>query len=280
MTWLPNVLQSGGHRRLAAWPGPTPRSRRFTVKYAIVAFVVSWAAVIALSSLLRLTLSIHIQPIVGVLCLDILWVSALIALHRSDPLAPSDLGIRVSPGARSAMLAFVTLLAVSWVDIFWRRIIGQSGIQSPFSGLSHQSTSVIVLTGVVAIITPFVEEVFFRGLLYRSLRNAMAIVPACLVGGALFGVIHREYSLSVIPELVFYGVALCLLYERTGSLLPGICLNLYLDMGWFERDLTGSSSIVDSVILLIIAVVIVGPFFRVMMRRLTGKPFRHTYEEE
>jgi len=45
--------------------------------------------------------------------------------------------------------------------------------------IAHQSTVVIVLTGfAAAVAAPVVEEIFFRGLLYRCLRNRFGIAPA------------------------------------------------------------------------------------------------------
>lgn len=63
------------------------------------------------------------------------------------------------------------------------------------------------------------EEVFFRGFIYGGLRSSMAVWPAALGSGVLFGSLHLvsgNWAVAVVLSLL--GVVLALLYERTGSL--------------------------------------------------------------
>jgi membrane protease YdiL (CAAX protease family) len=79
--------------------------------------------------------------------------------------------------------------------------------------------------GVGAVIlTPVAEETFFRGFLYRGLRRGLAVRPAAVVSGTLFGLVHFagvEYLL-IIPSLVIVGVGLASLFERRQSVLASI----------------------------------------------------------
>jgi CAAX protease family protein len=80
------------------------------------------------------------------------------------------------------------------------------------------------LTAVFAIlIAPPVEEFFFRGFLYRSLRNGWGVAWAAIVSGLLFGAVHFEPQF-LIP-LAGLGVASALVYEKTKSLWPCIMLH-------------------------------------------------------
>ncbi|MCW3018185.1 MAG: hypothetical protein JWN10_493 [Solirubrobacterales bacterium] len=49
-------------------------------------------------------------------------------------------------------------------------------------------------------IAPVVEEIFFRGLLYRALRNRLAVIPAAAIDGVIFGLGHMQYPLLVRPD--------------------------------------------------------------------------------
>jgi len=85
-----------------------------------------------------------------------------------------------------------------------------------------------------------VEEIFFRGLLYRCLRNRLAVLPAALIAGCLFGLVHiTGYPLVTLPVKAALGLNACLLYEQTGSILPGIALHSLVDGTAFEAALTG-----------------------------------------
>ena len=96
-----------------------------------------------------------------------------------------------------------------------------------------------------AVSAPVVEEIFFRGLVYRSLRNRLPVLPATLIAGAIFGAAHISvYHPSELPVLAVFGVIACQLYERTGSLLPGIALHSFVDSTGIDVELTGNDLIV------------------------------------
>jgi membrane protease YdiL (CAAX protease family)/uncharacterized RDD family membrane protein YckC len=77
-----------------------------------------------------------------------------------------------------------------------------------------------LLIGV--LIAPVAEEAFFRGMLFGGLRRRLSTVPAALISGVVFGAVHFASGAAAIPPLAILGIVLCLLYERTGSLLPGL----------------------------------------------------------
>ncbi len=85
---------------------------------------------------------------------------------------------------------------------------------------AHGAPQVAVLFLFVAIGAPVVEELFFRGLLLRSLHRRFG-VPVAVIGSAvLFGLAH--YELLQLPALILFGVVLAVLAERTGRLGPGM----------------------------------------------------------
>ena len=43
---------------------------------------------------------------------------------------------------------------------------------------------------IVIVVAPVVEEFFFRGFFYKALRTGLSMVPAAVVDGVLFGLIH------------------------------------------------------------------------------------------
>jgi membrane protease YdiL (CAAX protease family) len=94
----------------------------------------------------------------------------------------------------------------------------------------------------------------------------------------LFGLGHTDYPLLVRPELAFFGVVAALLYERTGSLLPGIAMHSFIDASGFEIALTGNDRIVATLFGLLAVVLLVRPPLRGLGRLITGKPvFRSGY---
>jgi membrane protease YdiL (CAAX protease family) len=79
---------------------------------------------------------------------------------------------------------------------------------------------------LVIIGASLAEELCFRGFLFGGLREKLPRWVAALIAGAIFGALHALTGISAVPPLIAFGVILCLLYEKTGSILPGIVLHL------------------------------------------------------
>jgi membrane protease YdiL (CAAX protease family) len=71
----------------------------------------------------------------------------------------------------------------------------------------------------------FAEELCFRGLLFGGLRERLPKVPAALAAGTVFGLLHAFTGISAVPPLIALGFIFCLLYEETGSIVPGMLLH-------------------------------------------------------
>jgi len=79
---------------------------------------------------------------------------------------------------------------------------------------------------LIVIAAPLSEEILFRGLIFGGIRKHMPRIAAALVAGLIFGALHALTGLSAVPPLIFFGFILCLLYEKTGSIVPGIVLHM------------------------------------------------------
>jgi membrane protease YdiL (CAAX protease family) len=143
------------------------------------------------------------------------------------------------------LLALFVVALTNWMWL--NKVLGIRGIDSRGITL-HGSTLALVLTGGFMVLTaPVIEEIFFRGVLYRSLRNNLNIPVAAVIAGAIFALVHGlSYPLDTLPPRFVFGIIASLLYERTGSLLPGIALHCLTDAGGYETAVTGHDQIVFS----------------------------------
>jgi hypothetical protein len=71
------------------------------------------------------------------------------------------------------------------------------------------------------IFAPVFEELAFRGLLFAILRRKFRFLPAALISASIFAIAHG-YGLVGFISVLWSGVLWAWLYEKTGSLLPGI----------------------------------------------------------
>lgn len=78
------------------------------------------------------------------------------------------------------------------------------------------SISFGLLTLCTTIIAPVAEELFFRGVIYRFLKNHLNIKTSMIISGFIFAGIHMH--LSVFVPLFVLGFLLAKTYEKSGNL--------------------------------------------------------------
>ena len=96
-------------------------------------------------------------------------------------------------------------------------------LAAPAEDLSDTAdgTAAVVLLAVIVVVgAPIVEELFYRGLLLRSVQNRFGPVWAVVVSSVVFGAAHLQPL--QFPALVGLGVVLGTLAVRTGRLGPSI----------------------------------------------------------
>jgi membrane protease YdiL (CAAX protease family) len=84
----------------------------------------------------------------------------------------------------------------------------------------------IVQILLIVIAAPIAEETCFRGMLFGGLREKLPRLAAALITGVIFGGLHALTGVSAVPPLIVFGILLALLYEKTGSIIPGILLHM------------------------------------------------------
>jgi membrane protease YdiL (CAAX protease family) len=84
----------------------------------------------------------------------------------------------------------------------------------------HGALGITILFLCLAVGAPLVEELFFRGLLQRSLARRFGPVVAVPGSAIAFGLAHFE--VLQLAALILFGLVLALLADRTGRLGPGI----------------------------------------------------------
>ncbi len=107
----------------------------------------------------------------------------------------------------------------------------------PIGGPSHPAVELVVFGDVwqrilvfvlAAVMAPLIEEIMFRGVLYRHLRELSAgwqrwlsVVFSAVVMSFLFAVIHPQ-GLALVPVLMTLSFALTLVREWRVTLVPGM----------------------------------------------------------
>ena len=100
----------------------------------------------------------------------------------------------------------------------------------------HLNTPEAIASVILAVfVAPVAEELFFRGILFRSLRDRRGFWLGALVSGLIFGLAHYEAAAwqdTVLLQsiMVFTGVALAYIYERRGNLIANVTAHMVFNV--------------------------------------------------
>lgn len=132
-------------------------------------------------------------------------------------------------GAIAGLILYPAVLLIGNVVLapLFRDAFGQE-VKAPEQLSSGLSVTGKVLAAVLAIgVAPVAEELFFRGLLFRSLRDRYGFWAGALASSLLFGLVHYVPSpwhdaLLLESVMVFSGLGFAWIYERRGNLVAGM----------------------------------------------------------
>lgn len=104
------------------------------------------------------------------------------------------------------------------------------------SGLAQSSESFVEVNEIltagsfglqilgVGILVPIVEEILFRGIIFKRLSEMMPLVQAGIYSAVIFGLLHANLVQGLYG--FFIGILMCLAYERFHSLLAPIFMHV------------------------------------------------------
>lgn len=159
--------------------------------------------------------------------------SVLLASHRKGTGSVArDFGFsaRWSDIGLGALVALaVQIVVLPLLGLLLRPLLGQPEVSGPVRDLMDETkgASFIILVLSVSVGAPLVEELFFRGLLLRSLQRRLPDGWAVALAAVAFGLAHgsalpADAVILVIVSLTVFGAVLAVLALRTGRLGPGI----------------------------------------------------------
>jgi uncharacterized protein len=155
------------------------------------------------------------------------WYTAGLFSRRP---VPASFGLRTTPPLPAlgwTLLIYVAFWIVTAVVLL---ILGEPEEQQLVQDIQDEDSFAVlaVYAGLSCLIAPVCEELFFRGFMFRALSERIHVVWAAIVTGGVFGLSHAAGSPATsLLMLTFFGIALCLLLWRTGSLLPCIMLHAF-----------------------------------------------------
>jgi membrane protease YdiL (CAAX protease family) len=136
---------------------------------------------------------------------------------------PLDVPIGIAIGV-ACQLVLVPLVSLPWVLLLGKDLNELDDVARNLADKATDPFGVALLVLIVVLGAPVVEELFFRGLLQRSLLRKMGPVPAVAISSFVFALTH--FQLLQFLALWAFGAVLGTLAYRTGRLGPGILAHM------------------------------------------------------
>jgi len=229
-------------------PPPPPRVRG-TVRWGLGDAVIVWAIAGLLGSIAasvaiaatggkvpkagHITLAVLVGVVIGQEGAYLGWLTY--ASHRKGlGSLRSDFGLQWPNGADwwALPFGFGSALVLGWMLLPITRLVDQS--QNVVDDLKNaRGATLVAFVVFTVVIAPVVEELFFRGLLLRSIQRHTSAPVAVALSALAFGAVHvvvgpvsfDPSAGPVIPALVGLGLISGVLAVRSGRLSRSVLLH-------------------------------------------------------
>lgn len=173
-------------------------------------------------------LTVALTVVQAALLIAVAWAAVRLLSDRQPVRA--SFGLRRTPW-RPAVGWTLAAYAGFWVvAIVVGLTLGEPEEQQLIQDIRDED-SIAILAGLgllSCLVAPIAEEFFFRGFMFRAIAERVHWLWAAAITGGVFGAIHLGGSPAIsLLVLSAFGVALCVLFHRTGSLLPCIVLHAF-----------------------------------------------------
>ena len=219
-------------------PAPAPRPPRWGLGDFLVGVVGGYALASLIAGIWYAVSGDDELSLAGQAASQIgLWTgmvgAAVVASHRKGAgTLAEDFGLRgkwSDLGVGLLVALAVQLLVLPGIAYLLRPLLGEPEVSGPVQDLLDKSQG-LAFAGLilsVAVGAPLVEELFFRGLLLRSLQRRVPAWAAVAVSSVAFGIAHGsalpvDAVLLVMISLTAFGAILAVMAIRTGRLGPSI----------------------------------------------------------
>lgn len=163
--------------------------------------------------------------------------AAVLYLFRLAPVrgdALAAIGFRAGRLFRKAafgLMAYVAFLPAFMGLVLATRLLGRyGGVELEpqrhfmFFARPHSLAGYLFIAVLMGIAAPVLEEVFFRGFLYRAFRRRVGTLSAVTASALIFSVLH--FNAGTLLPIFGLGVLLAYAYERSGTLVVPIVVHV------------------------------------------------------
>lgn len=118
-------------------------------------------------------------------------------------------------GLLGGVLIMALVVALGMLIDLWQPQIAPQVFEEMLRSVDGK-TGFIIMFIMGAVMAPFSEELYYRGMIYPVMRRYLGPIGGALLAGLIFGAAHWDFWRTL--PLAVGGALLCYLYEKTGSI--------------------------------------------------------------
>lgn len=130
-------------------------------------------------------------------------------------------------------------LAIEATALIWDFLVTKLGLSPSGPGGKTWITDLKFLPLIYvyfsqAILGPLGEEVFFRGYVFRFLRQTMMFKKAAMISAVIFGLVHLDFKM--LPLFILHGFWYAKITEKSNSIVPAYTAHMLKNLLviWFQ----------------------------------------------
>lgn len=128
------------------------------------------------------------------------------------------------------------------------------------------NNSFIIQLVVLGILTPVLEELLFRGIIFKRLKTYYEVTIAAYIASIIFGIAHFNLIQGLYAFIL--GIVLAYLYEKSGNIVTAIIMHSAANITAVLMGLNPISKFIDKYILIriVVSIVMIAVFIKVFMK--------------
>lgn len=230
-----------------AWPIGWVDFGIFACAMVITVFVVqNVAAVLFLSAPIEGEAPQELTPRLAVIAVLLLQLPMLAVFYAARRFYPghyasqlNNAELTVGVAFRQAVPLFLMCLPLIWIaSLIWTHLLTALEAAGAIDTFEPQALitlfqdggdpiAISLLVALAILLAPIVEEIVFRGCVYRFLKSQTTLLPAQILSGCVFSFMH--WNLMSFVPLVIVGVFLARVYEKSGNLIVAIWFHAFFN---------------------------------------------------
>jgi membrane protease YdiL (CAAX protease family) len=157
--------------------------------------------------------------------LAVLALSGLLLICMLRMIMPETSPLKMMKGEKvleTTLIMYLILIPLQVLIWGYGWLLGDAGYKAPTNPFMHftSASSLIAVFTAIVILAPIIEEVFFRGYLFKLLQDKLGDNPAIFLTAILFSAVHFNIY-TFFPILVMGGL-MGWARKRTGSVVPSL----------------------------------------------------------